>query len=326
MRFLSIFCLLLRICSAQSYDWTGDALPGVKINTVAYKGWIPASSAPLHGTLILIPGRHGDGRGMATDPRWQALGTATGFAIIGCQFANGEPFPYQSDIGGEVSRAINIAVQRLATDSQHPELANGPLAFWGTSAGSNVSANYCAKFPERVAAFASSKGTFGPGGNLSAATREIPMFFALGAGDKSEWTTPSRANIEAGTKLHAPWALAFHQKEGHEVGKSLDVAIPFLQAAIEQRLNPPAAASVSTAAQPVFKSQLPSFSKPAAAPASATQKIKLFKINPQNGWLGNLETMDIALAKDFKGSRASAFWLPDEATAHAWQQYLQSGK
>jgi len=313
---------------AQVYDWAADALPGVKINTVAYKGWIPAGQQPLKGTLVLIPGRWGDGRHMAADKRWQALATDVGFAVIGCQFTNGEPFDYQNDPKAEVAKSINDAVDHLAKESGHPELSKAPLAFWGTSAGSNVSARYCCHFPKRVIAFASSKGTFGPSWENPPGRNDIPMFFALGAKDKPDWLSSSQGYITGGIKAHAPWALAFQNSEGHEVGKSLDVAIPFLKGAITMRFNPPAVSAGSSGAAmgggapSIFKSQLPSFSQPAgsAAPAAAVQ---LHRIDPHAGWLGNPDNYEVASYATFKGDKNKAMWLPDETTALAWQKYLQ---
>ena len=305
---------------AQDYDWAADALPGVKINTVAFKGWIPAGQQPLRGTLVLIPGRHGDGRGMADDKRWQALATDIGFAVIGCQFTNGEPFPYQNDQQGEVARSINTAVEHLAKESNHPELAKAPLAFWGTSAGSNVSAHYCGHFPRRVIAFAGSKGPQGPSGEMPPGKAEIPMFFALGAKDKPDWLKCSQSNISNGTKLHAPWTLAFQKKEGHEVGHSLDVAIPFLKAAIELRFNGAPTAS-SGGSSSIFKTQLPSMGQ-STSTAGTTTPAQLHKIDTHSGWLGNPDTCEVARYGEYKGDKNKATWLPDEATALAWKQYL----
>ncbi|MEI8342434.1 MAG: hypothetical protein WCH43_12995 [Verrucomicrobiota bacterium] len=318
---LSLILIFTGILHAQDYDWSADALPGVKINTVAFKGWIPATQQSLRGTLVLIPGRHGDGRGMADDPRWQALATDINFAVIGCQFTNGEPFDYQNDSKGEVARSINTAVEHLSKESNHPELAKAPLAFWGTSAGSNVSARYCTHFPRRVIAFASSKGTMGPSGDMPSGKAEIPMFFALGAKDKPDWLQASQSNIGNGIKLHAPWTLAFQKNEGHDVGRSLDVAIPFLKATITLRFAPPATGSGAGSSSSIFKTQLPTLGQttPIGATAPAAQ---LHKIDVHAGWLGNPETFDVARYSEFKGDRNKAMWLPDETTALAWKQYL----
>lgn len=322
----TLFALLVALFGntlcAQIYDWTGPALPGVQINVVAFRGWIHERTEPLRGTLVLIPGRHGDGRGMAADPRWQQLAGEIGFAVIGCQFTDGEPFLYQGDEHGEVARAINTAVEHLSVESKHPELARSSLAFWGTSAGSNVSARYCSQFPARVAAFVSSKGTCGPGSEMPPGKSDIPMFFALGARDKADWLQFSQTCIENGIKMRAPWTLAFHRSEGHGVQRSLDAAIPFLKAAIELRFTPRSASTAASAGSPsIFKSQLPTFSNQGAKAAPAA---KLYKIDPQTGWLGDRDSYEVAPYREFKGNRAKAIWLPDEASAIAWQTYLRT--
>ena len=313
---LAAILLLAARTQAQFYEWNAGPLQASKLSTVAFKGWLPERSEPLRGTLLLIPGRHGDGRGMAGDAAWQGLANDIGFAIIACQFADGDPFLYQGDPQGEVSKCINSTAEHLATESNHPELAKAPLAFWGMSAGSNVSECYCSKFPQRVAAFVSSSGTRGPGG-LVPGKAEIPMFFAEGAKDKPDWVKDSLKNIEAGTKLHAPWTLAFQKNEGHGTPRSKAAAIQFLKSAVNMRFIPPAAGGATPS---IFKSQLPTFSHPSTTAASAPAQ--LHKIDLQAGWLGDPETYEVASYSNFKGNKAKAIWLPDEATANTWREYL----
>jgi dienelactone hydrolase len=318
---VSVFAITLAFwmpsAEAQFHEWTAPALTGVKLKTVAYKGWLPAQTEPLRGTLVLIPGRHGDGRGMAADPKWQELATSVGFAVIGCQFADGEPFPYQNEVQGEMAKAISAAVSRLAELSKHPELDKAPLAFWGISAGSNVSVNYATVLPGRVVAIATSKGTSGPRAELPAGKDEIPMLFAIGEKDKPEWVADSRKNIDAGLRKRAPWTLAVNKNEGHEVGRSLELVRPFLKAAIEQRFQAPTAGAATAS---IFKTT----PRPLGGGASsAAAPVKLGKIDPRNGWLGDPETLEVAPAAAFKGNKTKAVWLPDETTAKAWQVYLR---
>jgi pimeloyl-ACP methyl ester carboxylesterase len=316
--------LLGTVVRAQSYDWSADPLPIVKINTVAFKGWIPTRTEPLRGTLVLIPGRHQDGRGMAAEAGWQGLANDLGFAIVACQFADGEPYDYQGDAQGEVARCINTAVDHLAAESKHVELSKAPLALWGVSAGSNVSERYCSQFPKRVAAFASSTGTCGAG-SLAQGKTDIPMFFAIGGKDNPAWVQDSQRNIDAGLKLHAPWAVALNKNAGHGTGHSLDVIIPFLKATVNMRFTAPSASGMSggstSGAPSIFKTAPPSFSQ--SGPKSAAQPLQLSKIDARLGWLGDPDTYDVAAYPQFKGNKAKATWLPDEATAHAWQEYLR---
>lgn len=302
---------------AATYDWSADPLNAVKLETVAFRGWVPDTTDPLAGVLVLIPGRHGDGRGMADNPRWQQLATDVGFGILGCQFTNGDAGLYQSDDKGDVAKAINEAVKELAKVSGKPELADAPLAFWGTSAGSNVSSKYCGFFPERVAAFGSSKGTWGPGGNSSAKFLEIPMIYAIGANDNPEWVKISVDHFNIGHGK-APWTLALQPREGHGVEGSLDVIIPFLTSAINQRLGKTTAAGSQN--ESIFKSELP---KIGSSSSPQKSKVSLKKLTLRDGWLGDPKSFEIAAYSDFKGSKSQAIWLPDESVALAWQSYMR---
>lgn len=302
---------------AATHEWSAEPLKDVQINTVAFRGWIPDTTKPLSGALVLIPGRHGDGRGMADDPRWQQLATELDFAILACQFADGERGLYQHDAHGEVAKCLNTAIDHLSELSGKPELKKSPLAFWGLSAGSNVSARYCTLFPERVAAFASSTGTFGPGGQISAKTQEVPMLFAIGGTDNPEWVKESLTNVERG-QGKAPWTLALQKTQGHGTGKSMDVIVPFLLSTVKQRLGSVAPAPGTTS---IFKSELPSIGASSRPAAGAQRALK--KINLQTGWLGDPETYDASPYAAYKGSKTKAIWLPDEPTALAWQTYLR---
>lgn len=295
------FALGLVSAGAQTtfFDWDGDPLPKVQLKTVAYRGWLPPGDTSINGVLVLIPGRHGDGRGMAGDARWQKLATDVRFAILACQFANGEPFPYQGDTDGEVSDSINKALEELAKQSSHPELEKAPLAFWGISAGSNVSARYSSRFPRRVVAFASSTGTSGPGSDLDREKEEVPMCFAIGKNDKPDWVKYSVDSVNAGIKKHAPWTLALHPSAGHGTGKSLDLIIPWLTAVIKERLD-------------------------IREDGGAAERQKPERIDLQKGWLGNRDTYEIAAYSDYHDSKRDAIWLPNETVAKAWQDYLRN--
>ncbi len=285
--------------AATTHDWDAEPLAAAKLHTVSFRGWIPDVEGPLNGTLVLVPGRHGDGRSMATNGQWQEVARTIRFAIIACRYADGEPHEYQRDPGQSVSKSINTAVAKLAELSGRKELADAPLAFWGTSAGSNVSMNYCEAFPDRVVAFASSKGTGAPGG-MTRGKDEIPIFIAVGAKDKPDWVQPSIRNFQAARR--APWSLALHNTEGHDVGRSLDVCRPFLIAAVRQRLG-------------LGEDGVPS--------RSSSRGFN--RINERDGWTGNLETYEIVEASRRSGSSRGWIWLPDQATAEAWQAYLKSG-
>lgn len=291
--------------SQTVYEWEAGPLPAAELKTVNFRAWLPEGEGPVNGILFLIPGRHGDGRGMANDVSWQALGQEIRFAVVGCQYADGEPFPYQNDPGNSVSKSIEEAAEKLAELSGKAELAKVPFAFWGHSAGSNVSANFCNYDPDRVVAFGSSKGTGGPGGTMPRGKEEIPMLFAIGKNDKAEWVKASLTSVEAGRSEKAPWVLALNIKEGHELGGSLNLIRPFLKWAIRLRLG------------------LSENGKTSSASVSGSGKVKLEKVSIKEGWLGDPESYEIASAENYSGKKKDAIWLPHEEVAKAWQGYLK---
>ncbi len=79
-------------------------------------------------------------------------------------------------------------------------------------------------------------------------------------------------------------------------GKSRPLMLAFLRSVIGQRL-PPLSASQSSSTPTHLSSS--------------------------DGWLGNPLTYEIASNANYQGSRSEAIWLPDQATAQAWQSFLK---
>jgi len=205
---------------------------------------------------------------------------------------------YQDDKNFSTCRSIETAVKEIAKLSKRPEMATSLLAFWGTSAGSNLSARFCRFNPRRVIAFASSKGTRGPTRDRRG-TEEIPMLFAVGAKDNPIWVKNSLRNIKSGISKGAPWTLALQPNEGHELGGSLILSRIYLDAVIEKQMG--------------------------AAKESGNSKARLKRLRRDDGWLGDPDTKEIAEYREFKSNQKKAIYLPDEIVAKAWKAYLSSG-
>ena len=284
------------------YDWDAGALPDVKLKTVRYRIWIPDGVTNVRGVLVLIPGTHGDGRRLTEQSMWQDIAKKHHLGILGCQFSEGEIAPYQDDKNFVACRSIEKALVKLGEISSHPELSRAPLAFWGHSAGSNLSARFCRYAPRRVMAFTSCKGTRGPTRD-SRGTEEIPMLFAIGSRDQPVWVKNSERNVRAGLRRNALWTLAIHPSEGHGLDASLKLAITFLDDAIGLRIGPlPEKNSV----------------KPASGP------VRLKQLRREEGWLGNPITHTIAPFRDYPDKAKEAIWLPNEEIARAWKGYLEN--
>ena len=276
------------------HDFQGGPLPGVKLQTANFRLWLDEGKAGCKGVLVLVPGRHRDGRGMVEDSAWQELARNLDLALLGCQFSDGEPFPYQNDEGGAVSASINRALVHFSTAAGWSELAQAPVAFWGHSAGSNVAVNYVKAFPERVLAVASSKGTSAARG-VTKQNVDVPMLFAIGKKDKAEWVEESVRCVEAGRDEKAFWTLAVHPSEGHEVGKSLTLCRAFLSSVVPARLK--------------------------GTQEAGDGKVKLASLDPKDGWLGDPATMEVGSYADYQEKKKEAIWIPDEPSARAWQAY-----
>jgi pimeloyl-ACP methyl ester carboxylesterase len=265
------------------------------LEAAKFRWWAPADTQ-VRGVLVVIPGRGGDARGMTGDSAWQALATRIQFGILGCMLKNPkeDTATYQFDVNGAVSDLLNKAVDaELAQNGQR--VKNPPLAFWGHSAGGNVTQQYASRHANRVVAAVLVRATEGPGG-LAPGKDGVPMLIFVGKKDKPEWVTASLANYEKGRAVHAIWSLALNPSEGHEVGKTQALAFAHITAAVALRLP------------------LQTFSSETAKPK---------QLGKESGWLGDTETFEVAEYNQFKGKKKSATWLANEATAKAWQDYLR---
>jgi len=85
-------------------------------------------------------------------------------------------------------------------------------------------------------------------------------------------------------------------RTGHECGDSRYLAIPFLDACMAMRLPDK---------------------------GSASQKLK--PVDMSTAWLASPDDKEARPAADFKGDPKEAVWLPNEAVAKAWMEYVRTG-
>ena len=286
---LGTLLLVRTVFGADFYDWADT--PRLNYSASAYRLWIPRDVAtPLQGVLVLMPGTNGDGRGMAADPGWQQLARDLRFALLAGAVVmepSSRSYYYQAEGGSGQSLLDGLAA--LAGEAGHPELAQAPLLLWGASAGGQFAYNFACWQPARVVGFVAVKGGYYdaiPGD----AVRAVPGLWFIGERDASYRMANIEALVLKNRKLGARWALAVEPNAGHEEGKTRTVARPFLLAAARLRLAPENEAPPGT----------------------------LRPLPEASGWTGDLQTGEIAPAADRPAPHA--VWLPDEATARAWQQ------
>lgn len=289
--------LATALVSAGTFEYDAGPCPDAALSVAKFRIRTPAGDGPLRGTLILLGGRNSDARTMADDPAWWALATETRLALMAgfLKGAGNDHETYQLDESGATARLLNRAIEALGDASKHPDIGKLPLAFWGTSAGGNVGVAYAWHFPERticVAAIVAPNGHGPP----TAKKIKVPILAIIGKNDRPEWITYAMECYDSVRGGKVPWTLAFHERRGHSGAGSQDLARTFLRTTIAQRLD------IAPDAQP---------SPPAP-------------LDLQKGWLGDLETYAIAPYSEFDGNMKNATWLPDKATASAWQEYLRA--
>jgi hypothetical protein len=308
-------------------DYPPSTVEGELRIAVTYTLWIPDGRKRLRG---LIVHQHGagttasvEGSTAAYDLHWQALAKKWDCALLGPSYhvrheqndlsPGGSELWFDPRRGSE--KAYLKALSDLAKQSGHPELERVPWILWGHSGGGIWSDVLSTMHPGRVVAMWLRSGSaaqfrshpeFVPP-EVPAACYAIPIM--LNPGVKEEKTFPQNPKgLERG-----PWwgslatfreyrghgalvGLAPDPRTDHECGDSRYLAIPFLDACLAQRLPDP---------------------------GSADQTLR--PMNAGRGWLAPLFGTSAVPAADYQGDANDSVWLPDEAVARAWSEYVKTG-
>lgn len=266
--------------------WDFDA-ESTDVEVTQFRVWLPTGLTKVRGMVVLVPGSNGDGRGQINDGSWRALAEELGFGLIGCFFkSDGASYCYAQNGSGE---ALLDALEEFAKTQGHPEVAEVPLLLWGHSAGGQFNYNFACWKPERTLAFVVNKGGYYYDTSARPSVRKIPGMLFLGTKDTPERVANITALFEEYRSRGALWALCREAGEGHGIGDSQKVAQEFFRAVAAARLPENSLASVED-------------------------------LEEADGWLGDLETLEIAEEGEFAGAARKAAWLPSEAVAKAWKQ------
>lgn len=286
--FLTISLVASSDLRAATFDWQDKPEAN---HEMAFRLYVPDSTPKIKAVIALVPGFNGDGRGMADDPAWRALAERTQSALLACSM--------KGDAGGQYYEAEKWsgkvfleALKKLAAGSNHPELANAPVALWGHSAGGQFNFNFANWKPERVAAFVVNKGAY-YGDTIAPATRKIPALWILGEKDTEVRVKNITAKYEDGRKRGALWALVPEPNEGHGVGRSKDIGIVFIEDVLTARIGP-------------FGTLEPA--------------------NPAQGWLGHLASKTIEKNTLPNAGPKDSCWLPSETTAQQWLEAVSTNR
>ncbi len=277
---------------AEIFEYDHGSDRNAVLEEAKFRLFIPEDLNRVRAVLVWVPGRNGDGRGKAENKGWQDFARENEIAFLAC-FLRGtkeDYSTYQTNDRGYTVEVIDKALEELAKESGHSEIADAPLALFGHSAGSNVSMLYAKHNPRPTIAVVAAKGPMGHG-EVDSGNKRVPILAIVGAKDKPDWVKGSREAYEKGIQARAVWALAFHPNEGHGGTGSDELIKAYISALIDQRV--------------------------------ATGQSTLKSVSKTEGWLADPESREIGSYSRFTGRKSDASWLPDEASAEAWKAYLE---
>jgi hypothetical protein len=290
--------------------------PGELIYAVNYTIWIPKGVSVLRGVIVH---QHGCGEGScksgltgAYDLHWQALARKHECALLAPSYEQPEKADCQMwcDPRNGSSAAFQRCLVDLGAKSDHPELAKVPWALWGHSGGGHWAGGMVLLYPERVAAAWLRSG--------------VPQLKA----------DPARPSIKAHTlpeaALGVPVMCNLGTKEGVIVK---DSRFGNVWPANEAFFNEVRSKNglVSVAIDPLTAHECGNQRYLAIPWLDACLSARLPKVNadPLNGmptgkaWLGAVTGTEATAASTFAGDPLRAVWLPNEAIARKWIEYVK---
>lgn len=283
---------------------------------VNYTVWIPADVKALRGVIVH---QHGCGEGScksgltgAFDLHWQALAKKHDCALLAPAYEQPEMADCQlwCDPRNGSDGAFQRCLVELGAKSGHPELATVPWALWGHSGGGHWAGGMVLLHPERVAAAWLRSGVPLLKANpdrptikahtVPSAALQVPIMCNLGT---KEGVTVKEGRFAGVWPANEAFfgvvrgqgglvGVAVDPLTAHECGNQRYLAIPWLDACLSARLP-------KTAGQPLR-----------AMPSS-------------DAWLAAIASVEAVPAGKFSGDALQAIWLPNEAIARGWMQYVK---
>jgi poly(3-hydroxybutyrate) depolymerase len=264
--------------------------PGANYNIATMRLWYPAGVSHVTGVLILFPGSNGDGTSMIYDSVWNPFATTNHMAMVGTYFTDyvvSSDEQYVQAVKGS-GTALLHGINLLAATTGRCDVIGAPLLLWGVSAGGEFAFDFTAWLPERVIAFNTNKGGYYHPPTPTAAETHVPAMIFVGGQDTAFRINSLQTLYNAGRGAGAPWAYVLERTQGHVTGDSRELFASFAQAILPLRL-----------------------------PLSGST---LLPISQSNGYIGDLNTHAVTAASTSgPANLAQTAWLPDLATANAWQ-------
>ena len=284
-----------------------------------YTLWVPPGLKTLRGVVVH---QHGCGEGScksgqtgAFDLHWQALAKKHDCALLSPVYEQPEKANCQlwCDARNGSDVTFRKALADLAEKSGHPELATVPWALWGHSGGGHWAGGMVILHPERVVAAWLRSGVpplMGTPTNPAAyqvadAVYQVPVMCNLGTQEgvtvkygrfSGVWPGVEKFYRELRAK-GGLLAVTADPLSAHECGNQRYMAIPWLDACLTARLPANNGEPLKT------------------MPAAEGRVAPLY--------LGTGEIGVPVPADQFKGEIENSVWLPNEAMARTYVQYVK---
>ena len=290
--------------------------PGELTFPVNYTIWIPKDVKNLRGVIVH---QHGCGEGScksgltgAYDLHWQALAKKHDCALLAPSYEQPEKGDCQMwcDPRNGSSAAFQKCLVDLGAKSGHPELSKLPWALWGHSGGGHWAGGMVLMHPERVAAAWLRSG--------------VPLLKA----------NAERSTIKAHTLPDAALKVPVMCNPGTKEGVTVkDSRFGGVWAANETFFNEVRSKGglISVAVDPLSSHECGNQRYLAIIWLDACLSARLPKIatNPLNAmptdqvWLAPITGSEAQPMAKFSGEPLKAAWLPNEAIAKSWMQYVK---
>lgn len=241
---LKVAMLFLAIISAAS-ECAGAVFQtgiygGRNYEVAAFSWWHSDESDKLKGILVLVPGSNKDGRDLVREHYWQKFAFTHHLALVGCYFKdNANPHPeveeYSKASAGSGTMLLH-AIRVLSKEARHREAASAPLLLWGHSAGGQFNYEFTCWRPDLVRAFVVNKGGFYFTKPAPEAAKAIPGIFFIGGKDEPFRETSIRGIFGRDPEGTSNWQLKINADEGHEIGKTKDMAVNFFETILKASL------------------------------------------------------------------------------------------
>lgn len=302
-----IMCIMMMAvaCSSQApifeegkvYDY--KSIPDDKDNFsfAQFSVWCPENIKTYKGILYSGVGYEYSSIPMIYEENWRDLARENEFIILASHMKSrtekDNKIEYWQAEYGSGQEMLN-ALRYFAKESKHPELEHAPLAMWGFSAGGQFNYQFACWKPERVITFVAIKGGYYFSEPNNEALK-IPALFFTGENDLQRRKDAVDELFYKNIKAEPLWCLANEPNSAHEIGKTDELAILWLNEVIKQRL--------------------PQKANPSKRP------IKLKDMDHSLAWLGDRTNGEIAPILDYKNDKKNSSWMPNGDIAKMWNRF-----